>query len=150
MVKAKRSKATKKGSSPTDLYEVFPGLRFVINYNDIKTGGMADNGKAFTLSTVDDAEDLEQLPDMICNRSFTYKEALKLSAALGEAIKAVDIIKRKFAKLDELDCYIDSMQSTVDDFRRSLKDNLGDIDDGDNVPDLDGDLRDLEESLKNF
>jgi hypothetical protein len=150
MAKVKRSKA-KKESLPTDVYEVFPGLRFTINYSDIVTVGLPDKRQAFTLSTVDDAEDVhnQKFEDiqMVCNRSFTYKEALKLSAALAEAIKAVDVLKKQYSKLDEIDCYLDSMQSTVDDYRRELKEDAENIDVN---LDLDGDLKDLEYAIENF
>jgi hypothetical protein len=147
MVKAKSSKAKKKGESPANLFEVFPGLSFVINYNEIKTGTLGDNAQAFTLIAIDDAEDLEQLPDIICNRSFTYKEALRLSTALGVALKAVDALKKQYGKLDEINCYLDSMQSTVDDYRRELKEDVENLD---GCLDHDGDLRDLEDLVKNF
>jgi hypothetical protein len=143
----------KRHYKPTDaLHDVadpFPGLRLVINNEVFKKGRVDKDAQAFTFSVMDDAESIDDLPNVetITNRSFTIEQAKKLISMLEMSIDAVKIMKEKFSALDEIECYLDSMKGTVDDFKLALSADPEAITDS---PDLDSDLRDLEELIKNF
>jgi hypothetical protein len=151
MVKAKSNKKVKGSSKKVKgpgMVEIFPGLRFCIHYQQLTTGANRKTAPVFSFMAYDDSDAFNEDPDFTVNRSFTVDEAKKVITTLTEAMAAVETLNGQLSKLDEINCYLDSMQSTVDDFRTSLKENPVEFIDDD--IDFDSDLRDLSDLVDNF